>query len=213
MKKKILSLRKQGYTYSEIVEEVGCAKGTVSYHCNNAGLGGGGNRKLDDDVIEEMRSMRQNGIKPPQICEELDVSPSSVSKYTKRPQSTPNIVDGKKKCTWCEKEKDISKFYDRPDRKGVASHCKKCVLNSQKEKYRKRKKNLMNWAGNECLKCGYNTCISALEFHHENPEEKEFNVKNKVSTYSLDTLKEEARKCTLLCANCHRELECKKSHN
>ena len=33
MKDKILELRSQGKTYNEIVEILGCSKGTISYHC------------------------------------------------------------------------------------------------------------------------------------------------------------------------------------
>jgi len=33
MKEQILKLRKEGKTYKEIVEKVGCSKGTVAYHC------------------------------------------------------------------------------------------------------------------------------------------------------------------------------------
>lgn len=33
MKEKILKLRKEGKTYKEICEEVGCSKAAVSYHC------------------------------------------------------------------------------------------------------------------------------------------------------------------------------------
>lgn len=33
MKEQILKLRKEGKTYKEIVEELNCAKSTVSYHC------------------------------------------------------------------------------------------------------------------------------------------------------------------------------------
>lgn len=33
MKESILKLRDQGYTYNQIVEELGCAKSTVSYYC------------------------------------------------------------------------------------------------------------------------------------------------------------------------------------
>lgn len=33
MKEKILELRAKGYTYNQIVEELGCSKGTVAYHC------------------------------------------------------------------------------------------------------------------------------------------------------------------------------------
>jgi len=32
-KKDILRLRKQGMTYNEIAQELGCSKGTISYHC------------------------------------------------------------------------------------------------------------------------------------------------------------------------------------
>ena len=28
--------------------------------------------------------------------------------------------------------------------------------------------------GGKCERCGYNANLSALEFHHKNPEEKEF---------------------------------------
>ena len=33
MKEKILELRKEGKTYNQIVEILGCSKSTVSYHC------------------------------------------------------------------------------------------------------------------------------------------------------------------------------------
>ena len=33
LKEKILQLRGAGYTYDQIVKELGCSKGTVSYHC------------------------------------------------------------------------------------------------------------------------------------------------------------------------------------
>ena len=35
MKEQILKLREQGYTYNQIVIELGCSKGTVAYHCGN----------------------------------------------------------------------------------------------------------------------------------------------------------------------------------
>lgn len=34
MKTQILALRKLGNTYTEIVDEIGCAKSTVAYHCS-----------------------------------------------------------------------------------------------------------------------------------------------------------------------------------
>ena len=33
IKDKIIELRERGFSYRKIVEEIGCSKGTVSYHC------------------------------------------------------------------------------------------------------------------------------------------------------------------------------------
>ena len=30
--------------------------------------------------------------------------------------------------------------------------------------------------GGKCSICGYNKCVDALQFHHENPKEKEFKL-------------------------------------
>lgn len=35
MKEKILELRSKGYTYDQIQQELGCSKGTISYHCGD----------------------------------------------------------------------------------------------------------------------------------------------------------------------------------
>jgi hypothetical protein len=43
-----------------------------------------------------------------------------------------------------------------------------------------------------------------LEFHHTNPDEKDFGV-SKILTRSIADLKAEVDKCVLLCSNCHAE--------
>lgn len=61
--------------------------------------------------------------------------------------------------------------------------------------------------GGACEICGYCKNIAALEFHHRDPEEKEFNVDmRKFSNMTLEKLETELEKCILICANCHREL-------
>jgi hypothetical protein len=68
---------------------------------------------------------------------------------------------------------------------------------------RKNMATLKEEAGNCCSKCGYNKCLAALEFHHPDPTIKEGKV---IGTgASLKKQREEASKCVLLCANCHRE--------
>lgn len=67
----------------------------------------------------------------------------------------------------------------------------------------KRKKDLVEYKGGRCCRCGYDKCIDALTFHHVNPLEKEFNIGG--STYGFERLKKEVDKCILLCMNCHAE--------
>ena len=63
---------------------------------------------------------------------------------------------------------------------------------------------LIEYKGGRCQICGYNRCINALEFHHLNPQEKDFTISG--GTKSFDSLKPEVDKCILVCANCHREI-------
>ena len=45
---KIIKLRKEGKTYRQIQKELGCAKSTISYHCQLHKLGGFSNNLSDD---------------------------------------------------------------------------------------------------------------------------------------------------------------------
>ena len=59
--------------------------------------------------------------------------------------------------------------------------------------------------GGKCSRCGYNKCIDALEFHHEDPSIKEFKL-GSGNTMSWKEYKAEALKCILVCSNCHKEI-------
>ncbi len=59
--------------------------------------------------------------------------------------------------------------------------------------------------GGKCSVCGYDRCLDALEFHHENPQEKEFKL-GSGNTMSWKEYKSEALKCKLVCSNCHKEI-------
>lgn len=55
--------------------------------------------------------------------------------------------------------------------------------------------------------CGYDKNISALEFHHTNPEEKSFQLDSRhLSNTSMGKILEESKKCILVCSNCHKEI-------
>ena len=59
--------------------------------------------------------------------------------------------------------------------------------------------------GGCCEVCGYRRRNEALEFHHRDPNLKEFGISSKGYARSWEKVKQEIEKCILLCANCHRE--------
>lgn len=69
---------------------------------------------------------------------------------------------------------------------------------------KRKKKELVEYKGGKCEKCGYDKCIEALEFHHLDPKQKDFTIAG--SSYSIERMKQEVDKCILICSNCHREL-------
>jgi hypothetical protein len=55
--------------------------------------------------------------------------------------------------------------------------------------------------------CGYDRVQAALAFHHVDPTEKRMTVSAQGMGVGIARLREEARKCVLVCHNCHSELE------
>lgn len=91
-------------------------------------------------------------------------------------------------------------------RKDGRYRCKKCAVEAVQRRREKTKELLVEYKGGKCEICGYDKCISALEFHHIVSGEKEFGIGQKGYTRSFEKNKEEVDKCILVCANCHREI-------
>jgi len=85
--------------------------------------------------------------------------------------------------------------------------CKKCRNESVINRRRKLKSILIEELGGKCQICGYKKYQGALQFHHTNPNTKEFGIAESGNTRSLERLREEAKKCVLVCSNCHAEIE------
>ena len=86
----------------------------------------------------------------------------------------------------------------------------RCVLCGQErvaERRRQIKRILVDEAGGCCAACGYDRSYAALQFHHVNPAEKSFGLASRGFSRGIDRAREEARKCVLLCGNCHAEVE------
>ena len=70
------------------------------------------------------------------------------------------------------------------------------------------KRQLVRYKGGKCEKCGYDKCIGALQFHHLDPDIKDFEISAQYNGGHLDMniLYQEADKCQMICANCHSEI-------
>lgn len=85
--------------------------------------------------------------------------------------------------------------------------CPRCVSERVSRRRRRLKEILVAEAGGACVACGYDRYIGALQFHHLDRREKRFQLAGRGLTRALSTLRREAEKCVLLCANCHAEVE------
>ncbi len=85
--------------------------------------------------------------------------------------------------------------------------CKKCRSERVSQTRRNNKRKLVELYGCKCSICSYDKFIGALHFHHLDPSKKEFALGEGGIAFSLKRMKEEAKKCILVCANCHAEIE------
>jgi hypothetical protein len=85
------------------------------------------------------------------------------------------------------------------------ARCKQCRIDHVTKRRKKMKQILVDSKGNQCSKCGYVGIAAVYDFHHRDPNKKDFSVSCNGSTKGIKKLLAEAEKCDLLCANCHRE--------
>lgn len=105
-----------------------------------------------------------------------------------------------KKC----KKHGMTKFLVCP---AGSPRCLRCNSEHVAKRRIKVKKILIQEAGGQCIVCGYKRCNAALHFHHIKPENKSFALSEKGNTAGIDKMRKEAKKCKLVCANCHAEIE------
>lgn len=85
----------------------------------------------------------------------------------------------------------------------MKSCCLKCHTIYVHQKQRELKIRAVEYLGGKCYKCNCSGISAIFDFHHRDPETKEFSWGNK-RTSNWDNLKIELDKCDLLCSNCHR---------
>lgn len=155
-----------------------------------------------------------NGLSIAEISEKVNKSKTSVRHWLKKynlktigkagAKSLHKTHDGMKVCSKCNEHKSIKEFRPRKDRPGtVQPHCKACDTKNTIAQEKSRKQFLIKYLGNACVDCGViDNDIEIYDFHHLEPEHKDFTIQSRKSA-SLDTIVKELDKCVLLCANCH----------
>ena len=79
---------------------------------------------------------------------------------------------------------------------------------AHRKERRRRKEILVKMLGGCCQHCGYKKSVVALSFHHKDPSKKCFDISHNGSLLrDWDELVAEAKKCDLLCLNCHAVCE------
>lgn len=117
-----------------------------------------------------------------------------------------NTLDGKRQCVICFDFKEFSEF-SPCNRKGnhLNSYCKSCAAKKRKTTRQRFKEKCVEYKGGKCVKCGYDKCVAALEFHHRDSQQKDFQVSRQNRPFN-EIITAELDKCDCLCSNCHKEV-------
>jgi hypothetical protein len=93
-----------------------------------------------------------------------------------------------------------------PKEKRTYQDRKEYIKKAVTERRKKLKQMAVEYKGGKCFCCGYDKYIGALEFHHTDPNGKDFGISANGTCRSWAKIKEEIDKCILVCCVCHREI-------
>lgn len=203
----------RGLPLDAIGELAGRHPSTISYWLKKHGLGaskadrhapkGGFDRETVEALVAQGLTLRE-------IADKLDRSPTTVrhwlTKYgltTARRKRRRAAGDPAKIGMNCRHHGHTEFVLEG---RGYY-RCARCRVEAVGRRRRVIKRKLVAEAGGQCAICGYARCQRPLQFHHLDPAAKEFHLSHSGHSRSLARARAEAEKCTLLCANCHAEVE------
>ena len=167
---------------------------------------------MDKQLLEKLINENKSSY---EIAKEVGKSQTTVKYWLKKYNLKTNfnkhnlkseIINNCKICTECNVNKNLTEYhYHNKDKTQYAAKCKTCRNNADVLKMRQLKDIFLKYKGEQCSVCGYNKCKGALEFHHLDPNEKEFNISDYKKIGINKEVLEELDRCIVLCSNCHRE--------
>lgn len=159
---------------------------------------------------DALRQLAAEGLSRAELAQRFDVSVATVKRWLER----EGIATRRTRSPAAE---NLDRYVTRECRhhgtvrfvrEGRGYYrCTLCRSERVVQRRRRVREQLVAEAGGRCAICGYDRCIRALEFHHVDAAQKSFGVSFGGVTVAIDRLRDEARKCVLLCSNCHMEVE------
>ena len=206
-----------------LLEAIGLAAerhpSTVSYWLKKHGLNAHGSEKHSPKgrcTRTELQSLVEDGLAVEEIAKRLGIGTATARRWLKQ-HGLRTHAGRRRDALTAGKQSEAHEVQAPCPRHGSTRHilvvrearlrCAKCRAEAVSRRRRKVKEILVAEAGGKCLLCGYSRHMAALQFHHLDPSSKSFGLGVRGITRSLESLRKEAAKCVLLCANCHAEVE------
>jgi hypothetical protein len=162
---------------------------------------------------EELERLAEDGLTVRELGLRLDRSPTTVRYWLRKygialSHPGPRRIHGeaggsKRRIKSSCKKHGLTEFALRSD---GYYRCLRCSVDAVQRWRRNARRRLVEEFGGACAICGFDQPVS-LEFHHLDRETKEFGFAARGITRSYESLREEAKKCVLLCSNCHAQVE------
>jgi hypothetical protein len=208
----------EGLSLDAIGRRVGLHPSTVSYWLAKHGLQANGSSKYGSRPpldAGELGALVAGGSSVADIAARLGATEDRVRREMKRAGLTTRRGSNRALAAeaFARNERVVALTCQRHGNtdhvlEGRGSYrCKRCRIEQVSDRRRAVKRILVADMGGRCAICGYDRCEAALEFHHVDPTQKSFALSLQGVTRSLAAARAEARKCVLLCATCHAEVE------
>jgi transposase len=210
----------QGLTLREIGERTGKHLTTIGYWVKRHGLKAANAHKFapKDSAIsrERLEQLVGQGASLNDLSEVLGLSVSTVRHWLQKYGLETSGMGWRRQQTRCAREAGLKQITRSCAHHGMTTfilegrgyyRCAKCRQEAVTRWRRRAKLRLIKAAGGCCVLCGYDRHPAALHFHHLDPTQKRYTLSRAGHTRNFAEAVEEAKKCVLLCANCHAEVE------
>lgn len=203
----------QGMSLEAIGKRVGKHPSTIGYWLKQLGLEAhNADRHAPKGALDRqtLEALAEEGLTLREIADRLDRSTSTVRHWMRRYElrtfrhRRPRPPGDPKRAEMVCRHHGPTSFV--LEGRGYY-RCVRCRSEAVSKRRRIVKHVLVEEAGGRCALCEYSRCQEALHFHHLDPTTKAFHLGHQGQSRSLARSRAEAKKCILLCGNCHAEVE------